>query len=161
RRDNRQELITALHRVVDNGEGRLEPEQTVAVQRELARLYTSTGEDTFAAIDAWNRLLEVDPADVEAIDELDKAYRVEHQWEGVVRDKMLRAVAFDVVDARIAELLEVATLWETELERADGAKVALAQILEIEPLHDEAFEQLQKLHKAAGRWEELIELYLA
>lgn len=161
RRENRQELITALHRVVDNGEGRLEPEQTVAVQRELARLYASTGEDAFAAIDAWNRLLEVDPADVEAIDELDKAYRAEHQWEDVVRVKMLRAAALDGVDARIAELLEVATLWETELERADGAKDALAQILEIEPLHDQAFEQLQKLHKAAGRWEELIELYLA
>src|SRR5690606_25472728 len=84
----------------------------------------------------------------------------EERWDEVVRVKMLRAAAFNEPEQKVRELLEVAEIWDTSLRQPDGATEAYKQITEIEPLNERAFEQLQKLHKAAGRWEELIELYL-
>ncbi len=160
RRSNTTELIGALHRAADNGEGRLSEAEVVAVQRELGQLYTQTG-DAFAAQEAWNRLLTAQSGDLEAIDALDKSYRAEEQYEEVVRVKMLRAEALEAPEEKIRELLEVAELWESSLGKPDGATEAYKSVIAIDPLHDKAFEQLQKLHKSASRWDELIELYLA
>lgn len=160
RKGNSQELVAALHRAVDNGEGRLSQDQVVAIQRELGQLYTGEVNDGFAAQEAWNKLLELSPTDSEAIDALDRAYRAEERWEEVVRVKMLRAAALTEPAEKVRELLEVAEIWDGALKQPDGATEAFKQIIEIDPLHERAFEQLQKLHKAASRWEELIELYL-
>lgn len=160
RKGNTRELTAALHRAVDNGEGRLSDDQVVEAYRELGRLYSGAADDAFAAQEAWNNLLGQRPADSEAIDALDAAYRSEERWEEVVRVKMLRAAAFAEPEEKVRELLEVAELWDSAIKQPDGATDAFKQIIEIDPLHERAFEQLQKLHKAAGRWEELIELYL-
>lgn len=160
RKGNTQELVAALHRAVDNGDGRLSSEQFVATHRELGRLYSNEVSDVFAAQEAWNHLLELAPTDSEAIDALDRAYRAEERWDEVVRVKMLRAAALTETDDKIRELLEVAELWDGALKQPDGATEAYKQIIELSPLHERAFEQLQKLHKAAGRWDELIELFL-
>ena len=62
---------------------------------------------------------------------------------------------------QIEELRSVAALWREQVGEPDGARAAYEKILEIDPTHDEAFAELEKLHTAAGRWEPLVELYLA
>src|SRR5690606_18836083 len=131
RKANSQELVAALHRAVDNGEGRLDQEQVVALYRELGQLYTSEANDAFAAQEAWNKLLEIVPSDAEAIDALDRAYRSEERWDEVVRVKMLRAAAFNEPEQKVRELLEVAEIWDTSLRQPDGATEAYKQITEI------------------------------
>ena len=44
--------------------------------------------------------------------------------------------------------------------RPDGATAAYQKMLEIDASSDEAFDALEKLHAAAGRWEPLVELLL-
>jgi tetratricopeptide (TPR) repeat protein len=64
--------------------------------------------------------------------------------------------------AKIAEYRSVAALWEEQVpEQKDSATAAWQKILAVDETNDEAFSQLEKLHTAAGRWEPLVELYLA
>jgi tetratricopeptide (TPR) repeat protein len=60
----------------------------------------------------------------------------------------------------VRELLEVTEIWRSKVEDYDRATPAFEKILGIQADHDLAFEELEKLHTAAGRWEQLVELYL-
>ena len=74
---------------------------------------------------------------------------------------MQRADALGEPADRIEELRSVAALWRDQAGDADGARTAYEKILAVDPTHDEAFNELEKLHNAAGRWEPLVELLLA
>ena len=92
--------------------------------------------------------------------ELETIYRGDERWAEVIDVKMQRARRSQEPSERVRELLEVAELWKKEVNDYDQATPAFEQILEIDPAHQEAFEALERLHTAAGRWEPLIELYL-
>src|SRR5690606_23651072 len=160
RRGSAQELVTALHALVEQGAGQLDAEELVASYRELGRTYATVLEQSYEASEAWRKLLEVDATDSEALDELEKIYRAEERWEDVVGVKMQRAAAFSDAEEKVRELLEVTELWRSPLEAYDNATVAYDRILEVEPLHERAFKELERLHTRAERWEPLLELYL-
>ena len=159
-REDPHELVGALHATIDRAAALLEPQELTEVYRELGKIYGTVLEQVFEASEAWRNLLDVDPKDFEAIDELEKIYRSEERWTDVIAVKRQRAEALEEPDEKIRELLEVATLWKKEVNEYDRATPDFEKILEIDPAHDEAFEALEKLHKTAERWEALIELYL-
>lgn len=160
RRGSAQELVTALHALVEQGAGQLDAEELVASYRELGRTYATVLEQSYEASEAWRKLLEVDATDSEALDELEKIYRAEERWEDVVGVKMQRAAAFSDPEEKVRELLEVTELWRQPLEAYDNSTTAYERILEVEPLHERAFKELERLHIRAERWEPLLELYL-
>ncbi|HVU04695.1 MAG TPA: tetratricopeptide repeat protein [Polyangiaceae bacterium] len=159
RRKDANELVTALHATVDRAGSLLDPEELKAVFRELGKTYGTVLEQSFDAAEAWRKLLEVDPSDFEAMDELEKIYRAEERWPDVVGVKMQRAEALQEPAEKIRELTEVTQIWQ-KVEDYDQATPAFEKILQIEPTHHEAFIELEKLHRAAGRWEQLVEMYL-
>ncbi|HEY3235768.1 MAG TPA: tetratricopeptide repeat protein, partial [Polyangiaceae bacterium] len=160
-RQDPQELVSALHATIDRAAALLEPQELVAIYRELGKTYGSLLEQPYDAADAWRHLLQVDPGDFEAMAELERIYRSEERWVEVIQVKMQRAEALQEPAEKIRELLEVTKLWKKEANDYDQATSAFDKILGIDPVHEEAFLQLEKLHTAAKRWEPLIELYLA
>src|SRR6185295_12230831 len=72
-----------------------------------------------------------------------------------------RAEAYEEGTEKVREYLEVAALWENQVQEPDKATTAYEKILAIDPPHDSAFLALEGLHGTAGRAEPLIELYLA
>lgn len=165
RQGDAQELVTALHQLVDRAAAMLDGEELKDVFRELGKVYGETLSQPYDAADAWRKLLEIDP-DFEALDALEAIYRAQDQWPDVIDVKMQRAAALVDNDgsqksARIEEYREVAALWRDTVEQPDKATLAWQKVLEEEPAHDEAFAELEKLHIAGNRWEPLIELYLA
>ncbi len=160
RRGDASELVTALHALVDQGSGQLDAEELVATYRELGKTYGTVLEQPYEASEAWRKLLDVDTADFEALAELEKIYRAEERWEDVIGVKMQRAAAFEDAAEKVRELLEVTDLWRSAVHEYDRSTEAYDRILEVEPLHDKAFRELEKLHTNAERWEPLLELYL-
>jgi golgin subfamily B member 1 len=161
RQGDPNELVVALHQVVDRGAALLDGEELKEVFRELGRTYGTELQQPQDAIDAWRKLLEVG-ADREAMDALEALYREDGRWTDVIGIKMLRAGALEDPHQKIAEYQGAAALWEAELpDQKDSATAAWQKILEVDPTHDEAFVQLERLHTAAHRWEPLVELYLA
>ena len=154
------ELVNALHQIVDRAAAMLEGEELKEIFRELGKTYGEVLLQPFDAADAWRKLLEVG-ADFEAMNALEAIYRGEEKWTDVIDVKMQRAAATEEVPAKIEEYRQVAALWKETVQEPDSATPAYQKILEADPANDEAFLELEKLHTAAARWEPLIELYLA
>ncbi|HEU4412622.1 MAG TPA: tetratricopeptide repeat protein [Polyangiaceae bacterium] len=161
RQKDAYELVAALHLTVERASGLLTAEELKETFRELGKTYGEVLEQPFDAADAWVKLLEIDPRDFEAMDALEDIYRKEERWTDVIHVKMGRASALAEPAEKVREYLEVAGLWEHAAGDRDGGRDAFERILEVEPAHDQAFFALEELHAAAGRWEPLIELYLA
>jgi tetratricopeptide (TPR) repeat protein len=159
-RQDPQELVGALHATIDRAAALLDPEELVNIYRELGKTYGQVLEQPFEASEAWRSLLEVDPGDFEAMEQLEKSYRAEERWAEVVDVKVRRSEALEDPNEKIRELLEVTQIWKKEVNDYDKATSAFERILAIDPAHDEAFESLERLHTAAERWEPLVELYL-
>jgi tetratricopeptide (TPR) repeat protein len=161
RQGDPNELVTALHQLVDRGAALLEADELKATFRELGKTYGERLQQPYDAADAWRRLLDVGP-DFEAMNALEAIYRAEERWTDVIEVKMRRADSLlGEPREQIEELRSVAALWREQAGDADGARTPYEKILAIDPKHDEAFFELEKLHSAAGRWEPLVELYLA
>ncbi len=154
------EIVAALHQLVDRAAALVESEELKEVFRELGKTYGGQLQQPYDAADAWRKLLEVGP-DFEAMDALEAIYRSEEKWTEVIDVKMQRAAALAEPSEQISELRSVAALWRDQAADPDGARTAYEKILEVDPTHDEAFTELEKLHQAANRWEPLVELYLA
>ena len=160
RQGDPNELVAALHQLVDRAAPLLEPDALKEIYRELGRTYGDALQQPYDAAESWRKLLEVGP-DFEAMDALDAIYRGEEKWTSVVEVRMQRAAVLEEPAERIAELRAIAALWRDRVGEPDGAREAFEKILEIDPQENEAFTELEKLHVAAGRWEALIELYLS
>ena len=160
RQGDASELVAALHQLVDRAAAFVESDELKEVFRELGKTYGGRLQQPYDAADAWRKLLDVGP-DFEAMDALEAIYRSEEKWTDVIEVKMRRADALAEATDRVEELRSVATLWREDAGDPDGARAAFEKILEIDPTHDEAFAELEKLHQVAGRWEPLVELYLA
>ncbi|MBI4701491.1 MAG: tetratricopeptide repeat protein [Deltaproteobacteria bacterium] len=161
RRGATQELTYALHQTLDRAGSNLPAEYQVALYRELATIYQAGPEQAHDAIECWRKLLEIDPRDFDAMAALEHLLRAEERWGEVVGVKVTRARAYAEPAEQVREYLEVAHIWEHQIGNEDGATPALEAVLQIDAQHDEAFEQLEKLHAAAERHEQLVELYLA
>ena len=159
RQNDPQELVSALHQMVDRASSLLDAEELKEIFRELGKVYGESLAQPFDAADAWRKLLEVGP-DFEAMNALEAIYRGQEQWPDVIDVKMQRAAALEDPAAKIEEYRQVAQLWRETVEEPDSATAAWQHVLEIDPAHDEAFTELEKLHTAASRWEPLVELYL-
>ncbi len=155
------ELVQALHQYVDRAADRIDAEELREAYRELTKTYGSILGQPDDAADAWRRLLEVDGKDLEAMAELEKLYRASGSWPEVVDIKLRRADALTEPSARITELLEASAIWRDEVREYDRAVEVYGRILQIDPTHQYAFQEVEKLHTLAERWEPLIECYLA
>ena len=161
KRNDPNELVSALHQTVDRGAQALPLENLVALYRELGTTYQNVLNQPYDAIDAWRKLLAVNPRDFEAMAALETLLRAEERWVEVIEVKMGRAIAFDQPGEQIREYLEVAEIWENLVQEPDKATTAYEKVLEIDNTHDKAFFKLEELHHAARRSEPLVELYLA
>ncbi|WP_437768228.1 tetratricopeptide repeat protein [Sorangium sp. So ce281] len=160
-RNEPEQIVSSLHQTVDRARDVLPAENVIALYRELGTTYQHVLGQAYDAIDAWRKLLEVDPKDFEAMAALENLLRAEGRWVEVIDVKMGRAAAYESPADKVREYLEVAQIWEHQVEEKDRGTLAYEKVLELEPTHDQAFAALEELHDAARRSEPLIELYLA
>jgi len=160
RQGDANELVQALHQIIDRASTMLDEDQQKDIFRELGKTYGETLQQPFDAAEAWRKLLDVGP-DFEAMDALEAIYRAEEKWTDVIDVKMQRASALEDPAAKIEEYRAIAALWADQAQEPDAATQAWEKIRELDAAHDEAFTELEKLHTAASRWEPLVELYLS
>ncbi|MEM9069478.1 MAG: tetratricopeptide repeat protein [Myxococcota bacterium] len=154
------ELVDTLHRVIEVGAATLEDAQLENVYMQLGHLYNVELQQPMDAVDAYNKALDINPRNFDAMDALEHIHRGEEMWEDAIVVMQKRAEAFDEPQQQIDQLLTVAQTWAEQVENPDGGTPAYQRILEVEPMHDFAFSKLDELHRGAGRWEELIDMYV-
>ncbi len=155
-----RERADTLHRIIEVGAATLEDADLVNVYMQLGHIYGVELKQPPDAIEAYRNVLVVDPTFFEALDSLELIHRQEDDWESAISVMEQRAQALVDPRDKIRQLLAVTELWETEVGDIDRATGAFARILEVDPMHEYAFSQLQTLHREAERWDELIDLYV-
>ncbi|WP_394839314.1 hypothetical protein [Pendulispora rubella] len=160
RQQDANQLVVALHQVVGRASHLLDPEELKEIYRELAMIYSRHLGRHEEAAQAWRKLLEVE-ADPQALDALETMYRDMQSWPDVVQVKMMRADLLRDRATKIEEYRSIATIWTQMLRQPDAATTAYEKILELDPHNSEAFEELERRHRRASRWPQLIDLLLA
>ncbi len=155
-----RERADTLHRIIDVGAATLEDGDLITVYMQLGHIYANELKQPADAVEAYQNVLNVDPSYFEALDAMELIHREEGEWEQVIGVMEQRAIALGDPHDKVKQLLAVTGLWEHEVGDKDGAAGAFGRILQIDPLHDYAFSELQALHKQAGRWDDLIDLYV-
>ncbi len=154
------ELVDTLNRVIEVGAATLDDQTLENVYMQLGYLYMTEMQQPLESIESYNRALDVNPRNFEAMDALEHIHRQEAMWEDCIQVMERRAQGLDDPEQKVAVLLGIARMWADEVGDADQGTSAYQRILEIDPDHRHAFEKLEELHTAAGRWEDLIEQYL-
>jgi tetratricopeptide (TPR) repeat protein len=122
------------------------------VRLELAQVLLKAGQKTEAAEQA-KRALDIEPHQVEELLRIEEILRSAGAViEGVraAEQRALLLAAKSPAEA-IPAYLAVADLWRGQ-KRSDNAAQALEKVLELEPSHRAAFDQLRELHAAGANW---------
>jgi len=129
-----------------------------ALQR-LGLLYTEKVENTAKAIEAWQRLLQIDENNRRAQDALKKLYVAEGRWEDLEEfyrargkiDEFIRVLEREVDSGneqfRLQLAMKIAVLYRDELQKADRAMRAFEKVLQLDENNLAAAEALIPLYE--------------
>ncbi|MEM7515509.1 MAG: tetratricopeptide repeat protein, partial [Planctomycetota bacterium] len=154
------DLVDTLHRVIEVGAATLDDAQIEDVYMQLGGLYRGELEQPVDAVDSYEKALEVNPANMAAIDAIQEIHTVDEMWEDVIGAMEKRVIAFDSPDQKIQQLIEIAQHWDEKVGNPDGGTSAYQRILGLDARHELAFTKLEELHGEANRSEELIDMYI-
>ncbi|HMI90215.1 MAG TPA: hypothetical protein VK509_02575, partial [Polyangiales bacterium] len=147
--------------------------ELVALLQKLGTIYGDQLNDDAGAVAAFKRLLEVEPEDRRAQEQLKKRYIAAHAWEELEAfyaasgkwDELIRTLerAADAKDSeleeRIALLFRVARLQQDRMGAPDRAARAYEKVLTLDVVNLEAAEALSPIYEQAGDAKKLASVY--
>ncbi len=144
-------------RALDVAARSLPPAARVPRLREMMSMAIGSG-DTGAAAQHARGILDVDPADPEALSFLEGDLRKRGAW-AELRDLMLATVRVPglALDARKQRLREVAQVSEKRLGELEGAISAHQGIVALDPVDKDSRAALLRLLEQAQRWDDLAQ----
>ncbi|MBL8682696.1 MAG: tetratricopeptide repeat protein [Myxococcales bacterium] len=161
RTQNWDELSATLNQHIQVGAATLDGPRQRAIWAELAMLYQNVYQQNADAVTSWRNVLDVSTNDEEAIAKLLELHAANEEWRDVVDVLKIKVNAQSIDELKIPFLVEIASVWEDKIQEPDGAREAYEQIQAIDTLHERAFARLEVLHRDNGRWEPLVEMYIA
>jgi tetratricopeptide (TPR) repeat protein len=155
-----EELVEVLETLVRAGAQSME---AVVLRDKYARIGQIEKEylvRTDRAITAYEKVLDYVEGDKEALEALELLYTQDESWNDTIRILGEKFKITPEKEQKIAIMLQVAQLWENKLDEKAATTKAYQRILSIEPLHKEAFDNLERLYTELSDWDNLVELYL-
>jgi len=152
------ELAASLEERTDPRLGTAAPEaERPQLLRELAAIYTDKIKRAHDAIDAFERLRVLAPADTSVLFKLGDLYGAVGRWSKVIEMLIkVSEIAEGSEEARTA-LRSIAQIYEKELEIPDRAIESYEAVTQTWPDDPEAWAALDRLYEAQARWTELAE----
>ncbi len=126
---------------------------------EMAKLAAEKLGDPREAIALWNRLLEIDASDGDALNALAALYEREKRWPALVETLERQRARQPDVKLQVALLERVGVVYAERLAAPEQAITAYQQIVKLQPTHQKAMRTLQGLYAQGGRYDELEQLY--
>ncbi len=148
-----EELAEILNRRLEHT---YDEEVIVEVDFRLAQIYQHHLGAMDEAVDTYRDLLDVRPMNRQALEELEHLHRQREQWEELFDVLERQAEATNEADAKIECFAQMARLAEEMLDRPFDAIDLWNRVLELEPEHADALQELGRLYFAEERWDELV-----
>ncbi len=155
-RTQNRELIDILQRKVP---ALKEPAHIAATKLRIAQLYESSLNDAAKAAQVYREVVDLEPANIQALRGLARMYEQLEQWPELVGvlESQLDVVVTEREKTEI--LMHLATLQEEHFLKADLAASRLEQVLEIDPNNEDAYFKLERNYRKLRQWLDLIGAY--
>ncbi len=129
----------------------------IGIYAEIARVWEEKIKDPDVAIKSWDRVLSLDPRQLEAYDRLLKLY--EQQENHRKQIEIGRAKAEQMPEDRRAQLLyELGVVAEEKLEAEDTALTLFELSANCPGSHPDALAALRRFYTNRGEWDHVVEL---
>ena len=135
--------------------------QVVSLAHRNAEILEEHLKDRPAAIQAWERVLQLSPAYLPALRALGRLYGQDGRWDALI--KMYRAEAEIAPSTEQAASLvqKVGELFEQKVKDLSEAISSYREVLTLAPNHVPALRSLARIYRTQGDWESLIEILRA
>ncbi len=157
REDGRSnKLLNILERKAEAVE---DTDKVVSALLQVAEAYEERFNDPKAAIENYEKAAELSPSDLSALRGLERLYSQEGRYQDLIGilDREYEVVSTE--RERIEILLRLAQMWEQEFRKPENAAQRLEQVLDLDPLHDDALCQLEQLYRTMQCWDDLVRTY--
>jgi golgin subfamily B member 1 len=110
-----------------------------------------------AAAKSYQQVLELDPADADALAALEQLYLRTERWTDLIQVVQKRIDLAEEVSAREALYGRMASIYEEKLGKPDEAIASYRDVLTIDPTSQVALSALDGLYRRQQRWTDLAE----
>jgi tetratricopeptide (TPR) repeat protein len=155
------ELIDILQRMTQLGAGGLGAARMRDLWAQIGQIQGEYLMATDEAIAAWQQVLAFHEGDMEGLAALERLYTSEARWTDAIRVLERKSRVVHDQESRIDVLMQIASLWEEQLQDKVQATGAYMEILELVPSHASAADALENIYREREEWEELTNLLIA
>ena len=134
-----------------------DPAVKIELLRQAGTMYVERSSNQAEAIKCFEQVLELSPQDVEAMTRLREMYEKRRDWESLIGIMEREAEMLDEAD-RALRYVEMAELATARLRKPDICIGIWKKVLQYEPGHKDALENLATLYERAREWEPLAEV---
>jgi tetratricopeptide (TPR) repeat protein len=138
-----------------------DPVARIPVYKRLGRVWGGKLGRERNALECWQKVVEIDPGDVEALRAIADNYRSAGAWEELsdVLQRTISVGTHALSGDEIKELYaQLGELEGTTLMRVNAAVEAWRQVLQIDPADFRALAALETLFTQEARWEECVDV---
>jgi tRNA A-37 threonylcarbamoyl transferase component Bud32/tetratricopeptide (TPR) repeat protein len=133
------------------------PAEQAALHFRIATIYQDRFANMAEAIKSYERVLAHEPDHRKAIEALRSLYEKRRDWEKLLEIEK-GELGRTAPEKRADKAVEVAKLASVRVSKPDIQLYWWERVIEHEPDHRQAFDELAKLYAHAGRWTDLAEL---
>ncbi|MDF1566326.1 MAG: tetratricopeptide repeat protein [Deltaproteobacteria bacterium] len=145
------ELVGILERAAE-----VSSEQRADRMFQVGEIHEERRKDDASAIRAWQSGLEENPTHEPSLNALEQIYTRLERWNELLRTYEAQVEATEDADAKVAFLLKISTLQESQFDNPPNALDAYERALAIDPEHTNALEGQIRQLRALEEWERLI-----
>ncbi len=151
-----RDLIELYERAVERAES---PTRAITYLFKIGAVYEDLLGEPAQAAHAYQRILELDPDGLGAIHALQRATERAGRHAELVAALDMEIEKTKDDEHRVALLHRTGEVLDLKLEDRDGALKRYRQLLDIDPKYVPALTSVGRLYNAAGRWDDLLDIY--
>ncbi|MGE0547917.1 MAG: tetratricopeptide repeat protein [Kofleriaceae bacterium] len=155
RQNNWVPLVTAYERRSETQRDPIRKAEAIRTAAKLAAKHLRDGEHS---IRLNQKLLALDPMDIDAAHSLERLYESHPEKSGVVELLKLRLKTAKTVEQSVSLLRRIAQAAEEEARDVDNATEHYQKIIELEPDNREALDALARIYEATEQWAEFVDI---
>ncbi len=153
-------LVEVLKAEVDARDAS-EVEAKVATLREMVSIYRDELKLEVMAVNTWNAILALQPADQEALDALAASYEAMERWNDLIQTLTRMAEATSDTARQVELYMRIARLWIDRFANYNQATRPLELVVEKDPSHRPALNLLKEIYSKRRAWKQLFDVLSA
>ena len=126
--------------------------------RRAARVAAAKLQDIDDTARLYESLLELIPADSEALDALELYYERSRQWEKLLSKLHVRLEHATSASEKMALRLRMGRIWEDGINDVASAVEAYEKVLELDGENKEALDALGRIYEGTERWADMVDV---